>query len=185
VQLIDLRSQAHGSVLDVVRTIESFEVVHPAFIAFRYAIGAQLEVCSEASSAVLNHALTFLPMDPPPGSPISEPMSPKAPSQEDLDELRKVSSKMDAAYWTLLSFLGDLSREAQNHLIGHLFGHRVPRRMALDPEAVVLSSSPESLDRLEKRYGLAEHLHEEALPSRVLERNRVAPRPWWQFWQRG
>jgi len=107
----------------------------------------------------------------PPGHLAAQGVTPRTLRQataEDIADLEVVGKRMQAEYWTLSCYLNDLSREAQNRLLGAVFEQEVHPRMPLDPDALVISSRKEDLPKIEERLKLQEHLHPDSLPSRIL-----------------
>lgn len=188
--LLELQNQANRALIAVISTIEYREAIDPTFVAFRYAIARQNELCGRVFHEFHLAILPLLPVDPPPEAAASgvQPRTLKTPTVEDVAALEKVGGKLQQEYLTLSDFLSDLSREAQNRLLGGLFGNRVQERKPLDPSVLVLGTTKEALLRLEKELDLGKFIHEEALPSTVLygdARSRRDNGHWWRIpWKR-
>ena len=116
-------SVAHSSVSSLISAIEHREIIDPAFVVFRYAIFYQAEKCREISNSFFSAILPVLPVDPPPNLKSSEfvPRSLRLPREEDLQKIEGLLKEQQSKYQTLSNFLSDLSREAQNRLVGDFF----------------------------------------------------------------
>lgn len=167
-ELQDLQNKADACLIEVIAAIEHREIIHPAFVVFRYAIARQSEYCREAFTELSAAVRPILPVDPPAGVVVAQPRRVREHDRNDIEIVREAQDEVKNAYWTLSSFLGDLSCEAQNSLLGGLFTERVSERRPLDPDVLVLGTSRESLERIEERLRMADVLHPDALPSRVL-----------------
>jgi hypothetical protein len=184
-ELQALQATASARIGDVIGAIERREVIHPAFYLFRIAVARQSERWMVAMQAVQNVVTPLVPIDPPPDLAATG-IRPRAVRQPRPDDLAGVQGALERARdesTTLSAFLGDVSREAQNQLLGPLFEQSVPERKPLDPHALVLSISPESVTKAEEKLGLAPLLHPEALPSSVL--SSAARKPRFTGWRRG
>jgi hypothetical protein len=168
--LLELQSIAARSVIAVISAVEYREVIVPGFLICRYAIACQHERCQVAFQEFHQACLPLLPVDPPNHlkGRGGAPRVLKEATPEDILSLEKIGGRMQDAFWTLSCYLNDLSREAQNHLLGSIFQHEVHLRMPLDADALVISSRREHILRVEERLKLAEHIHPDSLPSRIL-----------------
>lgn len=168
--LLELKRIADRSVITVISTIEYREVIVPEFVIFRYALSQQLKRCHEAFQEFHEACLPLLPVDPPEHlkGRVDGPRVLKEAKSVDILGLEKSGRRMKDAFWTISCYLNDLSREAQNHLLGSIFHHEVHLRMPLDVDALVISSRKEHIQKVEERLKLHEQIHAESLPSRIL-----------------
>lgn len=169
-ELLELQQKASRAVTSVISAIEYREVVVPGFLIFRYAIAQQSERCQQAFQDFHQASLPLLPIDPPSHLAAQgvAPRTLREPADEDIAHLEEVGRRMQTEYWTLSNYLNDLSREAQNRLLGTIFGQKVHPRMPLDRDVLVISSRKEDLPKIEERLSLQEHLHPDSMPSRIL-----------------
>lgn len=174
--LLTRRGRADKAVLEVVRALEYREILNPNFVAFRYAVSAQIERVWSAFSSFHLAAAPLLPLDPPP-TPAATGARPRTAlplTDQNVADLAQKGGVLQSECLTLSCFLSDLGREAQNALLGSLFELRLPPRRPRDPEVLVLETSRNGLLRLEQHFDLASHLHADALPSRRLYPQRTA-----------
>ncbi len=169
-QFLEKQREVDKALNAVIRTIEYREVIDPAFVIFRYAITSGSEKCREAFNAFNQAILPLLPVDPPPDLAAKgiTPRSLKAPTEEDVEALEPLGRSLHSEYLELGGYLSDLSREAQNRLIGSLFAQQLQPRRPLEEGHLVIGTSKDSLLHAEKQLELAKHIHPDSLPSRVL-----------------
>lgn len=168
--LLDRYQRASRTVIAVISTIEYREVIDPALVIFRYAIAQQLESFNAAFQTLYSTLGEVLPLDPPAELAQSgvEPRNLRQATEEDAENIEEQVRRIQSESWTLQTYLTDLSREAQNRLLGPLFGTRLQPRQPVDPNVIVISTEREVIEKVERQLGIAQHVHPEGLPSRVL-----------------
>ena len=72
----------------------------------------------------------------------------KSPIQQDLEAIEHSFNSYTEANLEGYCFVSDLSREAQNILLGNLFNNQVPPREPSDSHYVVVTTKPEEIERL-------------------------------------
>ena len=188
IEFLERQQKADRAVIAVISAIEHREVIDPAFLIFRYAISDQSEKCRSAFNAFHLAILPVLPVDPPAGLAATgaQPRSPRQPSEEDIPSLEELGRALHREYLTLSNYLNDLSREAQNRLLGRIFAHQVHPRRPLDQSVLVIGTRKEELEAVEERLELAKHIHPDVLPSKILYPRSFSTRRWiWRRPERG
>ena len=76
----------------------------------------------------------------------------RKPTKLELEQLIAISDVYTDRAADMTGYLYDVSIEAQNLLLGKLFGNQLPRRQPLDKKVLVLDSSPSILAALERTF---------------------------------
>jgi hypothetical protein len=152
-------SEHHAKVQDAIvnlfKTLESYDIITPNLGIFRIALSSASHDLSNAFILLFSELLRFLPVDVPEdrvkevGTKIIErPM----PTQVQLETIEHLADQYYKATVDIGSYLHDLSVEAQNILLGKLFGHRLPPRQPSDPKIKVITTDADRVQELKKYF---------------------------------
>lgn len=137
--------------IDVQFNLRSLVVGVPAFDTFSRMIGRQATIVRSAWNEFFQAALPLLPNARPPHArrdDLPDYVETQMPTADLLSQLRERATPLSNELFELITYLGDIQTECQNHLLGGLFGQSLPRRKPLDPNKYVLSSDHDVMDRL-------------------------------------
>ena len=127
-------SKAWGRLMQIV---EQWVVIDPRLDIFREAFAASGHECSKASHSDLIPLLVrILPQDNP---ATGQPYPWQPPSEQDLNALQPKVERVCELLTDRSAYLQDLQTEAQNLLVGDLFGNKAPPRKPPDPRRLVIS----------------------------------------------
>ena len=147
--------EALSSISQLISKLEEYEIVNPNLPIFRTAFRAAHHDIEKAFWPLHDILLQYLPHDVPKDRQIqlgTDVILSKVPDQQGLDKIRRASERYDEAISDASCYLYDLAREAQNALLGGLFDHTIPPRKPIDPRHVVITTSPNDIDRLKKYF---------------------------------
>ena len=134
-QLRALQATASRSIIALMSALETYAIVMPKFFVFRQRLADALRMLSVAVGNFHQAALEFAGSES--AGPIRWP--PTSADSQILDGLAK--SAMQASFGAL-AVVSDLRVEAQNYLLGELFGRKVPPRVPSDPTITVTTIAP-------------------------------------------
>ena len=135
--LLEKQATASQSVLALMSALETYAIVMPEFSIFRGRLGDALRVLSTAIGDFHQAALPFA------GSANASPIK-WPPSGADKTILDGLAASVMRASVEVAAVVSDLRVEAQNYLLGDLFGRKVPRRVPSDPAMTVTRIAPTS-----------------------------------------
>lgn len=172
-----LDAGVHEAVIEVISVLEQEEIAIPGFRIFVMGLSVQMDLHRKAFSEFWPELQPFIPVDVPEGKRASlggaEAILPKRPGDEDITRLDSLAEVYSGECTTALAYLRDLSIEAQNRLLGPLFGRQIRHRAPRDPEHKVIRTDPKSVRELEKHFlehdRFREHMGPDELPSSHLD----------------
>lgn len=135
-------SRARFKIIDIIFTMEKYEIALDQFTVIRRRIGEELQRLSDIFNEYFSKIVDFLPID------LSEDeekelgkkiLVAEPPSNEVIQEIKKIGNRFMKQEFKLISFIHDLQIEAQNSLLGSLFDRKVSPRMPNDPRYEVLT----------------------------------------------
>lgn len=136
-ELSKLHFTASAALIDLIYSMEHWEIAFPAAKLFRVAFFSANHDVDEAFQPLHEDAIRLLPVD------LGDDRLhvPALPTIEGLAELKsKVDSYLEARS-TLRAYTHDLSVESQNLLLSNLFKNRVEIRRPFDPSYKVITAS--------------------------------------------
>lgn len=148
-------SKVRLSLTDLFKTLESYDIITPNLGIFRIALSSASHDLHNAFTPLFSELLRFLPVDVPEdrvkevGTKIIEPPTPTQPQLEAIEHLAHQYYKVTV---DIGSYLYDLSVEAQNILLGKLFGHRLPLRQPSDPKIKAITTDADRVQELKKYF---------------------------------
>jgi xanthosine utilization system XapX-like protein len=165
-ELSDAHSRMLRSLAQLMNKLAEYEIVDKNIEIFRTALASAFQLILDAYLEFQRHIFAYLPSDVPKerleqlGVNIKHA---KSPSQQDIKEIEHSFNSYTAANLEGYCFVSDLSREAQNVLLGNLFNNQVPPRKPSDSRYVVVTTKPEDVERLKVYFtekdddGLTQH----------------------------
>lgn len=165
-ELSDAHSRMFRSLTQLMDKLAEYEIVDKNIEIFRTALASAAQLILEAYLEFQRHIFAYLPCD------VSKERLEqlgvnvkyvKSPSQQDIEEIEHSFNSYTAANLEGYCFVSDLSREAQNVLLGNLFNNQVPPREPSDSHYVVVTTKPENVERLRVYFtekdddGLTQH----------------------------
>jgi len=165
-ELSDAHSCMYRSLAQLMNKLAEYEIVDKNMEIFRTALASAFQLILEAYLEFQRQIFPYLPCD------VSKERleqlgvnvkSVKTPSQQDVEEIEQSFNCYTAANLEGYLFVSDLSREAQNVLLGNLFNNQVPPREPSDSRYVVVTTRPEEIERLRVYFtekdddGLTQH----------------------------
>ncbi|MBA7695393.1 hypothetical protein ES703_104019 [subsurface metagenome] len=165
-ELSGAHSGMSRSLTQLMCKLEEYEIVDKNIKIFRIALASVVELIQEAYFEFQSHIFGYLPCD------LSKERQEqlgvnikhvKNPAQEDLEAIEESFNCYTEANLEGYCFVSDLSREAQNVLLGNLFNNQVPPRELSDSNYVVVTTKPEEMERLRVYFtekdddGLTQH----------------------------
>lgn len=165
-ELSGAHSGMSRSLIQLMCKLEEYEIVDKNIKIFRIALSSAVELILEAYFEFQRHIFDYLPCD------VSKERQEqlgvnikhvKSPAQEDLEVIEQSFNCYTEANLEGYCFVSDLSREAQNVLLGNLFNNQVPPREPSDSNYVVVTTKPEDVERLRVYFteedddGLTQH----------------------------
>lgn len=139
------------SLIQLMCKLEEYEIVDKNMKIFRIALASAVELIQEASFEFQRHIFPYLPCDVSKEKQEQLGVNIKnveSPTQEDLEAIEQSFNYYTEANLEGYCFVSDLSREAQNVLLGNLFNNQVPPREPSDSNYVVVTTKPEEMERL-------------------------------------
>lgn len=134
-QLQRQQAAASRSITALMSALETYAIVMPEFSVFQKRLGDALRGISVAVGDFHEAALQFAGSEN--AAPIKWP-----PSREDSQLLDGLASAVMRAALDAAAVVSDLRVEAQNYLLGDLFGRKVPPRVPGDPTMTVTTIAP-------------------------------------------
>lgn len=150
-ELSDAHSAMLRSLAQLMNKLAEYEIVDKNIKIFRIALASAFQLISEAYLEFQRQIFAYLPCD------ISKERREqlgvnikhvKSPSQQDIEVIEESFNCYTEANLEGYCFVSDLSREAQNVLLGNLFNNQVPPREPSDSNYVVVTTKPEEFERL-------------------------------------
>lgn len=150
-ELSDAHSAMLRSIAQLMNKLAEYEIVDKNIEIFRIALASAFQLISEAYLEFQRQIFAYLPCD------ISKERREqlgvnikhvKSPSQQDIEAIEESFNCYTEANLEGYCFVSDLSREAQNVLLGNLFNNQVPPREPSDSNYVVVTTKPEEFERL-------------------------------------
>lgn len=158
-ELSKLHYEASSALVELMVTIENWEIAFPAAELFRVAFSSANHDVEDAFHSLFQEAIRLLPVDMLDGTTVSQSL----PSAEKLAEFKALVVAYVEARSTLRSYTHDLVVEAQNLLLSKLFKRRVKIREPIDPAyKVVTAADMEALMAYFKTETVAGRSWEEA-----------------------
>jgi hypothetical protein len=154
------------SLTQLMDKLAEYEIVDKNIEIFRTALASAAQLILEAYLEFLRQIFPYLPCD------VSKERIEqlgvnvkhvKSPIQQDIEEIEQSFNSYTEANLEGYCFVSDLSREAQNILLGDLFNNQVPPRKPSDSHYVVVTTKPEEIERLRVYFkekdddGLTQH----------------------------
>ncbi|HEY3287730.1 MAG TPA: hypothetical protein VGJ96_11500 [Gemmatimonadaceae bacterium] len=139
----EMSETAHAgaaSVNAVLEIVEHYEIAFPRFETIRRELSEKHRELLAAQTALWNAIMMFLPFaDATTGTKVG-PLG--FPTEIQLAEFGSLHTKYQDVCNDISGYMIDLQIEAQNELLGELFGRTVPPRSPLDPVHQVLARDP-------------------------------------------
>ena len=114
----------------------------------------QVELCGKKFMEFLPVALKLLPYDVPQEKAqklrLPTTVVPPAPKKHEFEHFKSLAIAYSDICLQLTAYIQDLSIEAQNQILGSLFRRRVSHREPEDPNAIVITSEPSNIRKMEK-----------------------------------
>ncbi len=129
--------KASSALVELIVTIENWEIAFPAAELFRVALSSANRDAEDAFHPLFLEVVRLLPVEMLDGTSISQPL----PSAEKFAELKVLVEAYEEARSTLRTYTHDLVVEAQNLLLSKLFKRRVGIREPLDPAYKVVTAA--------------------------------------------
>lgn len=136
-ELSKLHYEASSALVELIVSIENWEIAFPAAELFRIAFSSASHDVEDAFHPLFLEAVRFLPGDMPDGTTVSQPL----PSCEKAAEIKALVEAYGEARSTLRTYTHDLVVEAQNLLLSKLFKRRVKIREPIDPAYKVVTAA--------------------------------------------
>lgn len=154
-ELSDAQFAFLHSITHLMCKLEEYEIIDSNLSIFRLAFTSAHYNVQEAFFAFQRLIFDYMRFDLP--SDRQEEMGtdvlhPKAPSEDDLDQIEKAYNVYEAAVIEAYCYISDLSREAQNTLLGGLFDKCIPPRKPKDKNLVVVTTDPSEREKLRKYF---------------------------------
>jgi len=165
-ELSGAHSDMSRSLTQLMCKLEEYEIVDKNIKIFRIALASAVELIQEAYFEFQRHIFDYLPCDVSKERQEQLGVNIKhveTPAQEDLEAIEQSFNCYAEANLEGYCFVSDLSREAQNVLLGNLFNNQVPPREPSDSNYVVVTTKPEEMERLRVYFtekdddGLTQH----------------------------
>jgi hypothetical protein len=165
-ELSDAHSRMLRSLTQLMNKLAEYEIVDKNIEIFRTALASAARLILEAYLEFQRQIFPYLPCDVSKerleqlGVSIKHV---KSPRQEDIEAIEHSFNSYTNANLEGYCFVSDLSREAQNVLLGNLFNNQVPPRKPSDSHYVVVTTKPEEMERLRVYFtvkdddGLTQH----------------------------
>lgn len=131
-------SQGLGALSDVMLALERHEIVFGRFHSIHHALGKAHQSILDAYGPFSDLAALYLPFVNDAGKVIVF----ETPEDAQLNEFSAAGDRLIEALYEAAAYMSDVVVEAQNELLGDLFGREVPPRRPADPTKVVLKRDP-------------------------------------------
>lgn len=182
-ELSDANSRMLHSLAQLMNKLAEYEIVDKNIKIFRTALASAFQLISEAHLEFQKQIFPYLPCEVPKerldqlGVNVKSFKTPKTPSQQDVEEIEYSFNSYAEANLEGYCFVSDLSREAQNVLLGNLFNNQLPPREPSNSHYVVVTTKPEEMERLRVYFtekdneGLTKHQKDFMCRSRKNRKN--------------
>jgi hypothetical protein len=150
-ELSGVNSRMLKSLIKLMYKLEEYEIVNKYIEIFRVALYSVHELALEMHLEFQRHIFIYLHVD------VSKETQERlgvsiehvnSPTEQDLEVIEDSFWSYSDALFEVSSFVGDLSKGAQNILLGALFNNQVTPRKPLEPHYVVVTTKPEEQERL-------------------------------------
>lgn len=149
--LIELRSDVVNAAIEFIKIVERWQIMDPRLDVFKWAMNSAIEDVDNAFNPYFEASVRVFPIPTESGAGgATLPWDP--PTDGDMEIFQGLGKKLTDALNVLGTFVFDFQVEAQNLLLGDLFGYGVPRRSPIDPTATVI--------RLDQYESLMKHINE-------------------------
>lgn len=150
----DLYVDAGLHVAEVIMLIERYLVVQPDLDVFRLALNAAMHDTRTLQSEILATMFKWFPIRRPEGSTVGpEVMNVREIPQDVIETLRKKGWEFHSRVIQIGSYLDDLRRELQIHLLSGIFENPdVPRRNPADPAQRVVTLDKSEVEAHRKYF---------------------------------
>jgi hypothetical protein len=133
--------RASRSVSSLLILFEKYEIVFAHFGSIQRQFGDEHRRLLDANWKLTGKLMMYLPMDDLPAE--TKTVFPLKAKRDDLSELEEMVSEYLSVLEELEGYILDVQVEAQNELLGNLFGRVVPQRNPADPDVKVLQRDAE------------------------------------------
>jgi hypothetical protein len=149
----EYNAKVQEAVVNLFKTLESYDIITPNLGIFRIALSSASHDLNNAFTLLFSELLRFLPVDVPEDR-VKELgiIEPPMPTQDQLETIEHLADQYYKATVDVGCYLYDLSVEAQNILLGKLFGHRLSPRQPSDPKIKVISTDADRVKELKKYF---------------------------------
>jgi|AntAceMinimDraft_9_1070365.scaffolds.fasta_scaffold100666_2 hypothetical protein len=158
--LIESNSIATNQVIELIAVLERYEIALPRFRTFIKVLAKQLEMIQKSFREFLDEATHFMPWDVEEEKAkkmgIPTTIIPNRPTEEQSKLLQKLATDCCDCYMQLTAFIYDLTIEAQNHILGELFNHKLPPREPKDENNLVVTFDSSNTKKIEEFLGSEE-----------------------------
>lgn len=154
-QLSDAQFAFLHSITHLMCKLEEYEIIDSNLSIFRLAFTSAHYNVQEAFFALQRLIFDYMRFDVPEERQEemdADVLHPKAPSEDELDQIEKAYNDYQAAVIEAYCYISDLSREAQNTLLGGLFDKCIPPREPKDNNLVVVTTNPREQEKLRKYF---------------------------------
>jgi hypothetical protein len=131
--LLALSTDANRAVTSLAAILETYEFVMPEFLLFRRKLAHAAQGLRVALGDFVPLAIPYVAVGTD-GAPLRWP-----PTQLEMDEMSRLAGIARRAGADVSAVLYDLRIDAQNYLLGNLFGRQLPKRAPTDPSVEVTS----------------------------------------------
>jgi hypothetical protein len=132
-QLHEMSIAASNAATDLLRVLETYEIALPEFRVFRRELADADRKLRVALGDFVPLAIPFITFSGS-GAPLRWP-----PTQDEIDEISRLAGVALRAGLDVTAVIHDLRRDAQNYLLGDLFGRQLPKRTPTDQSMKVTS----------------------------------------------
>ncbi len=162
-QLLDERSQADESLMKLASLLSSHSLAVPAFKTFAQVLHDQMERIRESHSKWFSEMLKWLPVEVvrtlPNGAKYVETHPRHVPSAEDIRRIQELTDEHLERCGDMSGYVYDIGIEAENLLVGTLYGRSKLSRKPLDSRIPVLDSKPETLEMYDQHFEKKQEEH--------------------------
>ena len=154
-ELSDAQFSFLHSITHLMCKLEEYEIIDRNLSIFRLAFTSAHYNVQETFFAFQRIFFNYMRFDVPKERQEelgSDVLHPKAPSEEELEKIEKAYEDYQAAVIETYGYISDLSREAQNTLLGGLFDKSIPPREPKDKKLVVVTTDPKDREKLRKYF---------------------------------
>jgi hypothetical protein len=147
--VLKARAEATEGITSVLSALEQYEIVFSRFTSFRRELSDSHSRLMTTFNNLWTKLVLFLPLANTGGSATGGgPIGPVSrPTLQDVKQLEELQKALNDVCGDIGGFLIDLQIEAQNELLGELFGRQLPPRAPADPTIKVLAREPTHLTK--------------------------------------